>query len=959
MNKNLTMYKPLLLWFILTIWSIPSFTQDYRSIDGTQNNLTNTGWGAAHHPLVRSMSNGYADGISEPGGTDRPNPRLISNLLFAQNTLINDPLALSDYIWVFGQFIDHDLVSVEGNPTEPAHIPVDFDDPQFNPSGTIPGVIIPMFRSNAAEGTGTDVSNPRNHLNEITSWIDGSAVYGSDLDRANWLRTFNNGLLKTSTGNLLPYNTTTGEFDDPVDATAPFMADDVGFATRLFVAGDIRANEQPLLLSCHTLFVREHNRLCEELLTAHPDCNDEELYQHARKIVGALIQAIVYEEWLPSMGVQLPAYSGYSETTDGSISNVFSAAAFRLGHTLLNGTIQRLDANGEIHPEGNLTLQHAFFNPSVLDEVGGLDPYFKGMATQIQQDLDCKVIDDVRNFLFGPPGSGGLDLAAININRGRERGLPDFNQIRQDLGLTPYATFEELNPDTTVSNEMASAYSSIDDIDPWVGMLAEYHMPNALFGETVMKIMERQFGALRDGDRFYYENDPILSEAEKNEIKHTTFRMIIRRNTDIELMQANVFSAMPHDSICNPLELTGSIGGEIADEGATPVGNVSVEITDIYNASSTTSTAADGLYNFPDLGNCTYYRVSPTRDGDDRNGVGVLDLVLISRHLIGLQTIASPYKMIAADIDKNGILNTFDIVGLQRLLLFFDDQFTNNSSWRFIDADYTFSNPLDPLAEDFPEYRRTDMLDDNALFNFVGVKIGDLNGSADPAAQQAGGDRAEEETLLLETADQAFSAGEIVNVNLAAADLSEMLGYQFTLGFDAKALEFVDLKGLSTFGRTKQPGELAVLWNCYTEEAADLNIQFRALTDGHLSEVLHLSSNALPAKAYDQDLAALDLALSFSNTASDSRAFQLINNQPNPFFNRTQINWITPQADAFTFRVLSATGEELLREEKGFEKGLQRLDLDGSVLPGPGVYFYVLSNAKDTQMRKLIYLGTQ
>ena len=522
--------------------------QEVRSIDGRNNNRLNPEWGATHTRLVVPTGLAYADSISSPAGPDRTNPREISNVIFSQSGRLNNQLELSDYVWVFGQFIDHDITLTDNNPAEPILIEVPTGDPFMDPFGT-GQVVIPMFRSEFDHTTGTSAENPRIHTNAITAFIDGSAVYGSDVFRAQWLRTFQDGKLRTSQGNLLPFNTTTGEFNDPTDPFAPFMADDVGESHKLFVAGDVRANENPLLLAFHTIFVREHNRLCDVYLEKHPDWDDERIYQKARSMVSGLLQSIVYDEWLPAMGVELPEYSGYDPSVDPSIANVFSAAAFRLGHTLLSANIIRMDNDGETIAQGDIALRDAYFAPMEVLLAGGIDPYFKGMGTQIQQDLDCKVIDDVRNFLFGPPGAGGLDLAAINIMRGRERGLGTFNEIRTAIGLEPYDDFLDIcsNPDLGVGLE--AMYGSVDNVDAWVGMLAEDHMPKALFGATIMKIMEDQFLRLRDGDRFYYLNDPALTAEDHEEIAATLFSDIIRRNTRIELMQDEVFYAEQHEDL--------------------------------------------------------------------------------------------------------------------------------------------------------------------------------------------------------------------------------------------------------------------------------------------------------------------------------------------------------------------------------------------------------------------------
>ena len=313
-----------------------------------------------------------------------------------------------------------------------------------------------MARSQAAEGTG--VTSPREHVNNITAFLDLSNVYGSDEYRANWLRSFEDGKLKVGAGNMLPWNTLDGNFNGNIDPNAPHMADDTRSLIKMYVAGDVRANENPLLIAYHTLFVREHNRLCDVEKDKHPGWNDERVYQRARKKLIAYYQKIIFSDWLPSLGVNLPTYSGYKENVNPQIYNEFSTAAFRMGHTLINSTLIRMDNDGEEIKSGNISLRDAFFNPLVVEYAGGIDSYFKGMATQVQQEFDCKVIDDVRNFLFGAPGAGGLDLASININRGRERGLSDYNTLRASLGMHRLNSFSELTEDAEGAGEMENLF---------------------------------------------------------------------------------------------------------------------------------------------------------------------------------------------------------------------------------------------------------------------------------------------------------------------------------------------------------------------------------------------------------------------------------------------------------------------------------------------------------------------
>ena len=545
-RTRINLYLSYTVAIVLSLCATSAIGQSDRPIDGVGYNEKYPQWGSVGDLQPRLSRVDYADGISEPKlGDDygRLNPRIISNKLFSQPDLINSDLHLSDFTWVFGQFIDHDITLFEltGEPLNNIIAPE--DDEHF-----LPGTVIRMNRTLGAEQTGTSIDNPREHTNHITAYLDLSNVYGSDIERADWLRTFEGGKLRTSSGDMLPWNTKTGEFNSNVDNEAPEMADDTHSLIKWYVAGDVRANENPLLVAFHTLFLREHNRLCDVVSELHPGWNDERIYQQARKINIAKYQYIIYNEWLPAMGVDVTRYNGYNEEVNPQIFNEFSTAAFRLGHTLINGTLIRMDNEGDQMKQGNISLRDAFFNPFAVELVGGVDCYLKGMATQVSQEFDSKVIDDVRNFLFGHPGAGGLDLAAININRGRERGLPDYNTIRADIGLPRVNTFLDITGDLESAAILEDVYESVDNIDPWVGMLSEQHMDNSLFGPLVNTIVEMQFRNLRDGDRFYYENLD-LDEEESGLILGTTMRDVLMSNTDISLMQDEVFIAMPHSEI--------------------------------------------------------------------------------------------------------------------------------------------------------------------------------------------------------------------------------------------------------------------------------------------------------------------------------------------------------------------------------------------------------------------------
>jgi len=164
----------------------------------------------------------------------------------------------------------------------------------------------------------------------------------------------------------------------------------------------------------------------------------------------------------------------------------------------------------------------------IIDE-GGIEPLLRGLANQLSQRVDVFIIDEVRNFLFGQPGSGGFDLASLNIQRGRDHGLPGYNDVREALGLGRVEDFSEISSDTEIQDRLSSAYGSVDNIDLWVGGLAEDLIPGSHLGELFTTILKMQFEFLRDGDRFWYEL--VLGDDELLDIQNTRLSDIIRRNT--------------------------------------------------------------------------------------------------------------------------------------------------------------------------------------------------------------------------------------------------------------------------------------------------------------------------------------------------------------------------------------------------------------------------------------------
>jgi len=507
------------------------------NINGECNNINNADWGKANIPLFRELPAEY--GPSDPnnsiGGVGRANPRTISNAISKQDSTVFPSQILSSFVFSWGQFLDHDIGISPGNEEDPASIP---------PTGEAGDmIVVPMHFNRTIVADGTGINSPRQQENIITSWIDGSNVYGSDDERTNWLRLGTHGKLRTSAGNLLPYNTFNYEVDGQIDPNAPEMATE-GLAEKVFVAGDVRANEQASLASLHTLFVREHNRICDELINSSnydPIADDEQIYQYARKRVVAQIQNISFNEFLPALGINLPLYPGYYNTVQPDIMNGFSTAAYRLGHTMVPNELLLLDDDGNYVGQGIVSLIQAFFNPNMV-AANGIDPILKGLSIQFQEEIDAKIVEALRTFLFRDGPGPGLDLAALNIQRGRDHGLPDYNTFRQHFTGSVANSVADITSDLNLQGRIESVYPNINDMDPWVGLLSEDKLPNAEIGATLHAMLTEQFTRLRNGDYYFYLNDPVLS-AEISTIQNTLLSDIIRRNTNITNIQNDVFRA--------------------------------------------------------------------------------------------------------------------------------------------------------------------------------------------------------------------------------------------------------------------------------------------------------------------------------------------------------------------------------------------------------------------------------
>lgn len=546
---------------------------DFRSITGFGNNVLNPNWGRVGTDLRRHTPVAYADRISAPSQPNNLSHRQISNNLsnqsdpifsFADNLGNPNHQRLSDYAYAFGQFIDHDMDLTLDNSGTSFDIPPDPTRPN-DPLGTEP-----FTRSQFDPHTGTSTNNPRQQINQDTAFLDLSNVYGSTDGVASALRTHSGGRLKTSPGDFLPLNNTT-YFTTTELAT--ISNDEGGIAndahqvpdSQLFVAGDKRVNENVELMSLQTLFMRNHNRLAGQLQSLHPTWTDEQLYQEARKLNIAAEEIIVYNGYLPSiLGPNaLPAFTGYNPNLNADIRTEFSTVGFRFGHSLLSSTVGRDNNDGtgitDVNPNGSaINLTEDFFRPDLLnnnhvtvaliDRFGNTDRHtsstvgevLKALADGLPNEFDLRLIDEVRNILFGIPHGPGTDLAARDIQRTRDHGIGTYNQVRVGYHLAPVTSFAQISSDPAVQAALRATYGTVNTIDPFIGMLAEDFLPGSDVGATVNAILVDQFVRLRDGDRFFYLNESFNIEEQALIAQGNTLAKVIANNTSITNLQSTL-----------------------------------------------------------------------------------------------------------------------------------------------------------------------------------------------------------------------------------------------------------------------------------------------------------------------------------------------------------------------------------------------------------------------------------
>ncbi|XP_036390591.1 eosinophil peroxidase [Megalops cyprinoides] len=576
---------------LLPLCGTGCLSERYRTINGECNNRKNPLWGAANTPYTRWLPPEYEDGHTTPRGWDPlhtynnftlPPVRSVSQVvLYTHNEDISMDTSLSHLLVEWGQWLDHDLALTPQSPSTtsfntgadcthtcsrdtpcfPIQIPV--SDPRADTQSCMP-----FFRSAPSCIVRALPWHHREQLNAITSFVDASMVYGSSASLSFALRNHSSPLgllaqnLQYSDAGmaLMPFSAHLPPHIDPCGprrgnhSSHPKTPSEQANITFCFQAGDSRANEHLGMIALHTLFLREHNRLAHELHHINPHWGPEALYQEARKILGAMHQVLTWEWYLPRILGEtgyfdlFPPYRGYHPEVDPSIANAFSAAAFRFAHVTVQPQVSRLGPGYRPSPQHpTLPLHHSLFASWRVVQEGGIDPVLRGMlfSPAKLQMAGQMMVEELTERLFQAQGGLPLDLGALNLQRGRDHGLPGYSAWRQLCGLSVPVTVADLTSvlgNHALARQLLQLYGTPQNIDLWVGAISEPPLPGGRVGALLGCLIAKQFRALRDGDRFWWEKDGVFSDAQRAQLRKVSLSRIICDNTHITHVPADPFS---------------------------------------------------------------------------------------------------------------------------------------------------------------------------------------------------------------------------------------------------------------------------------------------------------------------------------------------------------------------------------------------------------------------------------
>ncbi|XP_013137630.1 PREDICTED: chorion peroxidase [Papilio polytes] len=533
----------------------PPTESRYRTLGGQCNNVKYPSWGATNTAFERLLPPDYSDGIwalrKSLSGLPLPSARTVSHRLLVD---ANNPSRTHNLMFMqFGQFIAHDISAGvvytagdnkpisccigDGKAPLPPHlrhwacapIEVEPNDPFFEHFGVR---CINFVRAQLSPAADCSVGYAK-QMNGATQYQDLSHIYGSTKEKTDSLR---------APGGLLKVFKDYGRDLPPATDKKDCLNSKGGVC---FDSGDNHANQILSLTVLHTIWTREHNRVARILARLNPKWTNDTVFMETRRILQAEFQHIIYNEWLPLLlGPQImrefqlltfPGYSsGYDPQVNPSLTVEFSAAAMRFGHSVVDGKIMVPGPkSGEIYE--TISIPEIMLQPSRLRLLPFLDRVLIGLLMQPMQSVDPFITEGLSRYMFRGVKPYGLDLAAINIQRGRDVGLRSYNHYRRLCGLKPFTDFKQYSIIT--AQRLSSVYQSPEDVDLWIGGLLEASVEGGVVGPTFANIIADQFIRIKKGDRYFYDYGPdvnpgAFTPSQLAEIKKVTFSSLLCDNRD-------------------------------------------------------------------------------------------------------------------------------------------------------------------------------------------------------------------------------------------------------------------------------------------------------------------------------------------------------------------------------------------------------------------------------------------
>ncbi|MDX1667065.1 MAG: hypothetical protein R3350_07545, partial [Saprospiraceae bacterium] len=405
---------------------------------------------------------------------------------------------------------------------------------------------------------------------------------------------------------------------------------------------------------------------------------------------------------------------------------------------------------------------------------------------------------------------------------------------------------------------------------------------------------------------------------------------------------------------------TSSIQGEVHTEWGEPIEGVELQLEG--ETIQIVETGSDGSYRFDSLSLDQSYTIFPFLNKGVQNGVSTIDMIIISKHILGVKPLGSPYQMIAADVNKSQTITTLDLIKIRKLILSLERDFAGNTSWRFVKAAYQFPQNGDPLRSDFPELFKVEGLPvSGEQIDIVGIKVGDVNGSARPSLLTPVEPRTYVDDFYIELNERRFESGERFAIDLHASDIGQVLGFQATLEYDPQVLEFEHLEhhlldpqhlGLNMAER----GLIGMSWYSLERVGEEDPLLFRlwvkSKTSGRLSDHLKIGSTLTSEEAYDRNERPLDIRVRFVERAAPH--FALHQNHPNPFGVRTFIPFDLPSAQDVQLTIMNARGITIYEKNAHLPAGQHKWEISRKDLPSTGLFYYRLQIESQQLTRRML-----